>query len=351
MKKKYLFGLLPLIATAHAATGTLTLRDGLGNAQTVPAETANGNITPHSAPEVAGAAVSLANPMPTTSAHGVGALAGLSFPVHPLALTNPTFGAGPYGMALTAGTGTASGVVTGVVGETIEALVTVPSLTSTVQVAAGQNIALWVGVYSNGAPRAQYGSVTLAGTTPISPGTAHWLTLSVGPGGGFLLDNGIVVATSATTWAASAPNLAAAPFAVRDLGGDIGSFPFTGPVEELVVTASQKYTAAYTVPPGPFVGNEGMSALYHLGSNGLDTRSVALGAVPSGAIGAQFYLGPNDTVSYTIAPSALTATPTVTVTASGDPSSLGDSNWPEALAAGQGIYITGTTGSPSYRWY
>lgn len=59
------------------ATGTITAKDGNGNNVLIPTETNTtaGTNTPHSVPEVAGAAVTTANPMPVGTPVATGAAA------------------------------------------------------------------------------------------------------------------------------------------------------------------------------------------------------------------------------------------------------------------------------------
>ena len=78
------------------------------------------------------------------------------------------------------------------------------------------------------------------------------------------------------------------------------------------------------------------------------TNGTALGAQPTGAVGARLYLASGDSVTFTIATSAPVAPPAATFTAS---SSATGPNWDEALAGGAMIYVTAKSGSPLFRWY
>ncbi len=71
-----------------------------------------------------------------------------------------------------------------------------------------------------------------------------------------------------------------------------------------------------------------------------------LGVMPSGATGVRFYLPPNATVTFTIAPSQPGSAPSATFTT---PVSTAAASWDEALS-GQMIYVTATSGSPLFRW-
>ena len=77
------------------------------------------------------------------------------------------------------------------------------------------------------------------------------------------------------------------------------------------------------------------------------TNGTALGTMPPGAVGARFYLGSTDSVTFTIAATQPTAAPALTFTVSG--SGTGP-NWDEALN-GQMIFVTATAGAPKFRWF
>ena len=80
------------------------------------------------------------------------------------------------------------------------------------------------------------------------------------------------------------------------------------------------------------------------------TNGTALGSLPSGAIGARFYLGSTDTVTFTVAATAPSSAPARTFTISGASSGTGP-NWDENLSGGEMIYITAQTGAPQFRWF
>ena len=83
--------------------------------------------------------------------------------------------------------------------------------------------------------------------------------------------NGTSVATpSIPGW----PNSGSArPFSVRCYG-DHGNAPLVAGqwVDEIAVFEGQRYTAAFTPPVAPYVGDEpGLTMLYHLAGNGLNS--------------------------------------------------------------------------------
>jgi hypothetical protein len=69
---------------------------------------------------------------------------------------------------------------------------------------------------------------------------------------------------------------------------------------------------------------------------------------PEGTYGARLYLNPGDSVTFTVCDDQPTSPPAATFTASATDTGP---NWDEALSAGQTIYVTTTTGNPSFRWY
>jgi|GEM_PF-4339521 len=78
------------------------------------------------------------------------------------------------------------------------------------------------------------------------------------------------------------------------------------------------------------------------------TNGTALGTPPDGAVGARLYLPSGASVSFTVAATAPTAAPSPVFTIS--QAGTGP-NWDEALAGGQMIYVTATTGAPLFRWF
>ncbi len=78
------------------------------------------------------------------------------------------------------------------------------------------------------------------------------------------------------------------------------------------------------------------------------TNGTALGAMPAGAVGARLYLPAGASVTFTVAAAQPGAAPAALFTIA---QSVTGPNWDEALAGGQMIYVTGSTGSPLFRWY
>jgi len=77
-------------------------------------------------------------------------------------------------------------------------------------------------------------------------------------------------------------------------------------------------------------------------------NGTALGTPPAGMVGARLYLPAGASVTFTIAGSQPIGAPSATFTAS--QSGTGP-NWDEALAGGQMIYVTATSGAPLFRWF
>lgn len=77
------------------------------------------------------------------------------------------------------------------------------------------------------------------------------------------------------------------------------------------------------------------------------TNGAALGTMPTLAVGARIYLASADSVTFTIASTAPTGAPSLTITVAGSSAPV----WDENLYSGQMIYITAKSGSPVFRWY
>lgn len=76
------------------------------------------------------------------------------------------------------------------------------------------------------------------------------------------------------------------------------------------------------------------------------TNGAPLGTMPAGSIGARFYLGSSDSITFAIASSQPSSAPSPTVTISG----ANGQGWDEPLGLGAMIYVTAITGSPVFRW-
>lgn len=77
------------------------------------------------------------------------------------------------------------------------------------------------------------------------------------------------------------------------------------------------------------------------------TNGTALGTIPEGAIGAQFYLASGDALTFCIDNPAPSSAPANTVSIS---YAVHGPNWFEYLTGGQNVYITSRTGAPKFRW-
>ena len=75
-------------------------------------------------------------------------------------------------------------------------------------------------------------------------------------------------------------------------------------------------------------------------------NGTPLGTMPGGAIGARFYLGSSDSVTFAVAAAQPGSAPSPTVTISG----ANGQGWDEPLGLGAMIYVTAVTGSPVFRW-
>jgi hypothetical protein len=133
----------------------------------------------------------------------------------------------------------------------------------------------WIGVNSFGRITVNYSSASSgelylngstpgeAGTNPIvSDGARHHVALVAnGSNGVHLFLDGALVAASA------APAINAGASAKFNVGTHVSSsgFVWNGTLDEVAGWSTARYTAAFTKPTAPYVGNEtGLLALYHL---------------------------------------------------------------------------------------
>ncbi len=77
-------------------------------------------------------------------------------------------------------------------------------------------------------------------------------------------------------------------------------------------------------------------------------NGTAIGTMPGSAVGVRLYLPAGSSVTFTIAAAPPSAPPASSFTVSQAGSGP---NWDEALAGGQLLYVTATSGSPLFRWF
>ena len=90
----------------------------------------------------------------------------------------------------------------------------------------------------------------------------------------------------------------------------------------------------------------GMGALQYVPAG--TANGTALGTLPSGAVGARFYLPTGCSVTFTVINTQPTSPPAALFTISQAGSGP---NWDEALSGGQMIYVTAISGTPLFRWF
>lgn len=294
-----------------------------------------------------------------TANTGLGALVLVPTPsataVPSLTMTSAGYNSsGKFASSLNAGYGVVANALPSATILTVEAWVKTSSLSAT-KVACGQGSGLFIGADATHKALAHYGSggteVTLTSTVTIDDGSWHHLALVLNSSGGKLYVDGTLGASSAITPTTAVVNIALQSFAVRDFGGFVGgSYTWPGEVDEIAIWNTAQYTSNFTPNLAAYTGQEtGLYALYHLDGNSSNAlySATSLGAPPANSKGIRFYLASSDAVTFTILPTAPTASPPVTFTISGTTTGP---NWDESLTS-QNIYITSITGTPKFRWY
>ena len=125
---------------------------------------------------------------------------------------------------------------------------------------------------------------------------------------------------------------------------------------DVITYAGSAYVATTAFTSGQTFSTAGLSLMAAAGAVGGigalsavpagGTNGTPLGTPPSAMSGVRFYLPPNSSVTYAVAPAQPSAAPSPTFTT---PVSSVASNWDEPLS-GQIIYVTAITGSPLFRW-
>lgn len=142
---------------------------------------------------------------------------------------------------------------------------------------SGSNTLGYIGVNTSGFAvyNITAGNTTITGTVNICDGNAHVLRLVANGSSGIIafLDGAIVGTSTAVAVGAG-----------TNVGAFIGNFTAAsltyalkvGDLDEVAFWLTAVSTAAYTPLTTPYVGNEGMVALYHLDGNALDSSTATL---------------------------------------------------------------------------
>ncbi len=140
------------------------------------------------------------------------------------------------------------------------------------KVAAGQNQNVYVGT-NYGKLAAQIGDGSnsfsfVADPTVITDGTWRHAAFVFGPSGTRAYCDGVKVYETPKVWALSGPKLTN----VMTFGNFIGGYTFDGTLDEMAIWNTERYTANFTPPAAPYVGNEqGLWNLYHFDGTGTDS--------------------------------------------------------------------------------
>lgn len=194
-------------------------------------------------------------------------------------IASPTFNAtgGKFGGAFTGGVGTtATNVLPNTGGFTAEALFNFAGGSGTYLI-LGSVDTFWVGV-SSGALAAHFGLGTSEGVITSSIAvTAGWhhAALVCGTAGTTLFLDGAVAGTSTQTFSGQGATFAN-PIGVRGFNGyTYNTYQWQGSVDEVAFWSGARYSTAFTPPVAPYAGSEtGLLALYHLDSDGTDSRTA-----------------------------------------------------------------------------
>lgn len=140
------------------------------------------------------------------------------------------------------------------------------------KVAAGQNANVYVGTnYGKLAGQIGDGSNSfgfVADPTVITDGTWRHAAFVFGPSGTRVYCDGTKVYETPKLWSASGPKFTNP----MSIGNFIGGYTFDGTLDEMAVWNTERYTANFTPPTVPYVGNEqGLWNLYHFDGTGTDS--------------------------------------------------------------------------------
>lgn len=188
----------------------------------------------------------------------------------------PTYTAGKFGNALSGGALAVTGDMTSDAG-TIEAWAKNSTSGNGNQVVFGSSTSgIWVG--QNNLGNAIFGRPSGAGTStvPIADGQWHHLALVVTGTTFTLYVDGVSAITQTYTSAMSLPDQAGI-----GIYGPVKSFPYTGQIDEVRISNTVRYTAAFTPPTQVFTRDANTVALYHLDEDGADSAGEQIRFAPS----------------------------------------------------------------------
>lgn len=155
----------------------------------------------------------------------------------------------------------------------VEARVKLAAATGTPRSACGYEKLLNVGVTGEGKATAFYGGgpnrVTFDTQINIADGKPHHLELNLTPEGGLFFVDGVLAASSPTTFLGAGAKLGQNGFAVgtRYKGKDDIVWP--GEIDEVAVWQTARHSSNFTPPREPYTGKEkGLLKVWHLDGNG-----------------------------------------------------------------------------------
>lgn len=185
----------------------------------------------------------------------------------------PVYAAGKFGNAYNPNGGkmVVTGTIAASVG-TIEAWAS-PSGTTKIRMIIGSDAGAsqqWIGKAVDGTAAAGVGGTTLNTTIGINDSTFHHLALTLDGTNAKLYVDGVLAQTLATAATLNLP-------ATTSIGayGNSANNPWSGLIDEIRVSSTVRYTAAFTPPTTAFTSDSATLALFHLEADGTDSATNA----------------------------------------------------------------------------
>ncbi len=207
-------------------------------------------------------------------------------PPFDLTLTSPTwdtatpkFGSG----ALTGGRAISAApvFVAGMTAWTLECWIKTTDNTGATQIICGQTSAAFIAKYADHCFAGWGTSGVNIATGTLNDGNWHHIALCVGPAGGTLFLDGVNVANSTQSYAASGPAYTTT-FGIMSYGSDQSAAEFLGEVDDLRISSVIRYAANFTPSATAFDGTlANTRALYTLDSVGTDSSTTGSDMTPT----------------------------------------------------------------------
>lgn len=178
------------------------------------------------------------------------------------------------------------------------------SVSGVIQVMMGQNNQFFLALYTDGTLFFNYNGIgNITTSAVINDNIYHHIRMCLNATDGYVFVDGVLANHQTTGYTFNSG--ATANVAVREFGGVIGSFPWSGRVDEPAIWDICTNTSGFTPPSAPYAGNEAnLVRLWHLDGDGLSGivtgTSVALtGVTGGGGIGMLTPVAPSGSVALT----------------------------------------------------